>query len=409
MPVSSDPPIASIVLWSLAVVVAPITVYWAFGLARALRMGARDRSVRSGLDGAPPEGDGGRVSIVVPAHDEERLIERCVRSLLGQTYADLEVVVVLDRCRDRSAGILAAIAEEDDRLVVIEIDACPTEWAGKCHAAWQGAQRAGGAWLLFTDADTEFDPRLVEASLAIAARRGAALLSLLSTLTCERTFERVAQPVASLALIHMYPPERVDQGDRARPFANGQFLLFRREMYDRVGGHEAMREHLLEDIAFARAVHHAGGSCAVLLADGMLRCSMYDAYPSFREGWKRIYIEACKRKPWRLRKAGLRLLALGALMPLVQAVAVVAAIILAGPGDVVPAAAVVILVAAAWGLQAATLAIAYALAGVPRSAIALFPAGAWIVGRLMLEGARDLECRRPVRWGGKEYVLEPRS
>jgi hypothetical protein len=140
----------------------------------------------------------------------------------------------------------------------------------------------------------------------------------------------------------------------------------------------------------------------------MLACSMYETLEAFRRGWKRIFIEACKRKPSRLRKNGLRILTLGVACPVFQALSTVAALVFAGEGYVSAAAVVLVSVVAALLVQVFAVVRANSLGGAPRSCAAFFPVGSWIVGRLMLEGARDLTERRPIVWAGKTYLLEPR-
>ena len=287
--------------------------------------------------------------------------------------------------------------------------AVPTAGPGKCNAARLGADRATGQWILFTDADTWFDPELVRASVAVAEERGAGLLSILSSLTYGMRFEQLAQPVASFVLVQMYPLERVDHPTRARPFANGQFLLFRQSVYSRIGGHAAVKDDLLEDIAFARLVHSHDERCGLVLADGMLVCSMYDSIAAFREGWKRIFIEACKRKPRRLRRLGWRVLALGIGLPLIQVVAMVVGLTLLFRGDVLLGTCLSLVSFAGLVVMMIAVAMIYGISGCPRRMAWLFPSGSWVVGRLLLSGAEDLERRRPVKWGGREYVLEPRS
>lgn len=395
---------------TLAAILVPLLLipaaWWLVVMVRLRRLAADPPTVRRGLDVSLETYPS--VSIVIPAHNEERVIDACVRGLRAQEYDDLEIIFVLDRCTDGTLDIVRAHAADDPRIVVIENDDCPDGWAGKCNAARLGAERARGDWLLFTDADTEFDPQLCRAAVALAVDRGLGLLSLLSSLTYDRRFERIAQPVASIMLIQMYPIERINGVTKVRPFANGQFLLFDRAWYERLGGHTAVREYLLEDIAFARALFEAGGRGEVALADRMLTCSMYDSLDAFKRGWTRIFIEACKRKPARLRRQGLRILLLGVGAPLLYVVALgVVAMLFAGGAVTMPT---ILLGAALFAIvtQAVALPWLYRVGDTPGSAAVFFPLGAWIVARIMFTGARDLERRRPVSWGGREYVIEPR-
>ncbi len=396
------------IAWLLLAVSTAGLTFWLVVMALVGRSLVGQPTVRRGLESPRPEGAWPRLSIIVPAHNEEQMIDACARSLREQEYDNLEIVFVLDRCTDATAERLAPHAAADPRVVIVENDTCPEEWAGKCHAAQCGADRATGEWLLFTDADTRFDPKLARAAVALALERRSDLLSLLTTLTAHHRFERIVQPVAVVNLARMYPIERVNRAERTRPFANGQFMLFRRSWYERLGGHAAVRDALLEDIAFARLLHRRGGRGALVLADGMLVCSMYDSLGAFKAGWKRIFIEACGRKPARLRKNGWRVLVSGIVFPLIQLATLITAAAVALNGQIPLGIAMVAAAGGAWLAQTAALLRVYPLGGAPRLAVLWYPAGCWIVGRLMLAAASDLEQRRPVIWGGKQYVLAPR-
>ncbi len=397
-----------ITAWLLLALCGAGLALWGVIVVRMTLMRLGSQTVREGLGLPAPEAGWPRLSIIVPVHNEERLLDGCVRSLREQAYERLEMVFVLDRCTDGTAAVLAKHAAADPRIVVVENDSCPDDWAGKCYAAQRGAQRASGDWMLFTDADTRFDPGLARASMALAHDRGLALLSLLSTLTFDHLFERVAQLAAAINLLILYPVARVSRARRPRPFANGQFMLFRRDWYERIGGHTAVKDCLLEDIAAARLVHAHGGRSAVLFADDMLRCSMYETLADFETGWKRIFIEACNRKHDRLRKWGWRTLANGVVLPVIQLSTLVTAPFVAMSGDLPLGAAMILIVVAGWILQTSVLLRLSTVARAPRLAVLLYPLGCWIVGRVLLSGARDLRRNRPVVWGGRRYVLKPR-
>jgi chlorobactene glucosyltransferase len=385
-------------------------VFWIAVKARVGRTVRARPTVRRGLDAPLPSGETPTVSVVVPVHNEQRVIDQCARSLRNQQYETLEIIFVLDRCTDDSAEMLQRHAAEDARVKLIHNDSCPEDWAGKCHAARLGAEGATGEYLLFTDADTSFDRELIRAAVTLARRDDIALLSLLSTLTFRHAWERSAQPVATMALIRLYPIERVNRRDpsTARPFANGQFMLFRRDDYERIGGHAAVKDDLLEDIAFARRLNDAGGRCGVYLADGMLLCSMYESLGAFRTGWKRIFIEACKRKPRRLRKNALRLVLNGIVLPANQVAAIIAGGFLLADGWMPLGSGAILLALAGALVQGTTLRQIYTLGGAPARSAWRYPLGAWIVARILLAAAWDLEHRRPIPWAGREYVLEPR-
>ncbi|MBM4113115.1 MAG: glycosyltransferase, partial [Phycisphaerae bacterium] len=408
-------------------------VYWLVALVRIGRELIRLARAEDGLALPEPTGGWPAVSVIVPAHNEQQLAPACARALLASDYPRLQAIFVLDRCTDGTEAALRPIADADPRLRIVVNGSCPPDWAGKCNAARLGAEHADGELLLFTDADTEFDPRLVRATAALLRHRALSLLSLLPTLTAERFFERVSQPVAGLTLLRMYPISSANRPSNPRVFANGQFLLFERTVYEGLGGHAAVKDDLLEDIAFARAVRdRAGGRCGLFVAGPLLVVRMYESLAAFVEGWKRIYIEACLRSPARLRRKAIEVLLLGIVQPafeLLTLVGGIAALAFADRGRAASEAAIssasaadgtngssssMLAAIASWAIvlallsfveRTAALFVCYRQSSSPAAGVFFYPLGSWHVFKSLWGGARDLDRRRPVRWGGREYVL----
>lgn len=379
--------------------------YWAVVLWRVRRMMPQVPAVEAAIVAGAPAPEG-RVSVVVPAHNEERVIADCAKALLAQDHADLEVVFVLDRCTDRTLEILRGAVGGDPRVRIVENAFCPDDWAGKCHAGWVGAKAAKGDWLLFSDADVEFAPQLVRASLATAQARGCGLLSLVGRLDTGAWFERVLQPAAAFGLLRIFPLDRANRATAPRAFANGQFMLFRRDLYESIGGHASVRDDLLEDLAFARLARLRGGRIGVATAKELMGVSMYPSFDTMRRGWRRIFIEACHRSPARLRRYAFRA-AGSALLPIAIVLAAVFAAHAWQLGELPQAFALASLAVAATAAQALALAAIYRSMGMPLSAMPWFAMGSLILANELRRGARDLEQRKPVRWGGRNYVLEP--
>ncbi len=382
----------------LGIIVFASLCLW-LGIAYRLIMMLHSKcTIREGLH--LPNPTGVPVSIIIPVHNEERVIDRCVTSIRNQSHETIQIIFVLDRCTDRTHEILQHHAKEDGRICLIENDYCPDDWTGKCNAARIGAEQATGDWLLFTDADTQFDTELVSSSLASAIKRNASLLSLISSLTITKTFERVVQPIAGTFLVRQFPVDRVNREKQSRPFANGQFLLFSRTPYESIGGHSAVKDDLLEDIAFARAIHKAGEKVQVLFADGLLWCSMYSTFEAFKTGWKRIYIEASSRNINRLRRSAVLACVTSILLP----AAGIAGIVIGH--QVSPwlfwtsiASVVACAVVIGWLYRINNAPLIYAI---------FAPIGGVIVAKLFLDSASMLQNRTPVKWGGREYILEPK-
>ena len=242
------------------------------------------------LDSAPS------LSVIVPARNEERSIERCVRSLLAQTLHDYEVIVVDDRSEDRTGAILADLAREDPRLRVISGAPLPDGWVGKPWALAQGVRAARGAWLLFTDADTCHAPHASSSALAFVRARGADALSIWTHQELGSWGERAVLPtIMAMVMLGSGTMAQVnDPADRDHALANGQFILVARAAHEALGGFDALRGEIVEDIAFARRLK-ADGRFRLVLADGaqLVRVRMYT---SLRELWngftKNMYLGA---------------------------------------------------------------------------------------------------------------------
>ena len=399
-------------LWVLMLLAIASAAVWGILLWHVLRTVIRLPAASAGLDMDPVDTS---ICVIVPAHNEQASIGRLIDSFKAQDHPRTRFVLALDRCTDATASVARERIGADPRFEIIEITNCPEGWAGKVNAAWTGVQESEAArdadLLVFTDADCAFDPGCLRSCAALLADRSLDLLSLLSTLDTVAWFEHMAQPTATLELMRQYPLTRANRTDNEqRPFANGQFMMFRASAYRAVGGHEAVHDALLEDIAFARllALPRNGFRTGLLLADGMVRCRMYDTWSQFRTGWKRIYTESLNRRSQRMRSAAWRVRMMGSVLPGASVLALVTAL-LVDPEAVPVRSAAIIASSIGLGLWAIGCGVIVRTGRAPVWTIPLQIVGAWFVGGILLEGARDLVSGEPTRWGGREYVLEDRS
>lgn len=334
------------------------------------------------------------LSIIVPARNEERQIERCVRSLLAQRYPRFEVVAVNDRSEDATGEILERIAHEDARLRVIHGEALPDGWIGKPWALMQGADVALGDWLLFTDADTLHEPPACASAVSYAQRHAASFVSLLTTQIFETAGERAVLPtilwmiayaVGSLDAIN--DPRRLDAA-----IFNGQYLLAERAAYDALGGHGAVRDCIAEDYAFAHVVKQDGRFRSRLAgASDLVYTRMYR---SLREVWdgfsKNLYV-AAEHKPL---QAVLGTAALAALSP-APAVLLAGALLERNSGRTLRMAGALAgtSLAAEWGMRRSRF---------PRGSGLYFPLGIAAMLGIFLNSTL-LHRTGGVEWRGRRY------
>jgi cellulose synthase/poly-beta-1,6-N-acetylglucosamine synthase-like glycosyltransferase len=229
------------------------------------------------------------VSAIVPARDEEQNIARAVRSLDEQPEI-LEIIVVNDESTDRTGEVLAGMAAQMPKLKILETHELPPGWTGKNYAASLGAEGASGDWLLFTDADTEHRPGSTRRALADAAEHGAVLVSYSPEQELHSVWERALVPFVYCRLAEKYSFARVNDPENPDAAANGQYILVRRDVYEAIGGHGAVRNRVLEDVALARRVKQAGYGLHFASGTGIARTRMYRSFGAMWEGWtKNLY------------------------------------------------------------------------------------------------------------------------
>jgi chlorobactene glucosyltransferase len=255
----------------------------------------------------PPPDQRPLVSIIVPARNEAANISACVATLINSTYRPREIIVVDDNSSDGTGDIARILAERGDGTFRLVSGApLPEGWHGKAWACWQGAQVAEGELLLFTDADTRHDDALLGHAVGALRRDRIDLVSVLPAQLMETFWERVVLPhIFTLITLRFRDLRKVNRARRPLDvFANGQFMLMRRSAYDAIGGHEAVRQDVVEDLAFAQKLTAAGRRIHMAHAEDLIETRMYRSLGAIAEGWsKNLAVGARNTVPVPLRPA----------------------------------------------------------------------------------------------------------
>jgi glycosyltransferase involved in cell wall biosynthesis len=237
-------------------------------------------------DGDAPTGEAPLVSVIIPARNEERSIEQTVRAFFAQTYLSLEIIAIDDRSTDATGVLLHGLAGEDARLTVIDNEEPPPGWLGKPWALHQGSLRARGSLLLFVDADVLYAPPAVAAAVAHLERRDVPMLALLPHFTMRGFWEHVIMPNLAFFAFSMIP---LWLSNRTRipllALGGGTGNLIRRSDYDHAGGHEALKDAVVDDVGLARLVRRSGRRTEVVRADRMVSVRMYEGLRAIIEGF----------------------------------------------------------------------------------------------------------------------------
>lgn len=225
------------------------------------------------------------VSVLIPARNEEGNIEACLQSLQGQDYPNFEVLVLDDNSRDRTGEIVARIAMQDDRVQLLRGEPLPARWAGKPFACYQLAQKAKGDWLLFVDADTTSAAHMLRSVMALAMELKPSLLSGFPRQLASSLPQRIAIPVLYFIIMSWFPIWWLQRSNKPKPsLAIGQFLLFPREDYWRIGGHQAVKGKILEDVWLGVETTRHGGRHIAIDLSPVFFCDMYHSLKGMSEG-----------------------------------------------------------------------------------------------------------------------------
>ncbi len=253
--------------------------YWIAGTILALAWFSRIVDAAFGMpsvaDVSRPEWDRNpvspvgnpRVSIIVPARNEEDTIEPALNTLLALDYDNYEVIAVNDRSTDRTCEIMDSI-EKNPRpsgaatghpdFHVIHHHELPDGWLGKTHAMWTAANQATGDWLLFTDADVLFKPDSLRRALAYAESVPADHVVLFPRMIMKRPGEYMMIAFFQTMFMFGHRPWKVADPSTDDHMGVGAFNLVRRRVYDAVGTYAALRMEVLDDMKLGKVVKNAG-------------------------------------------------------------------------------------------------------------------------------------------------------
>lgn len=253
-------------------------------VATAIQVQLGNRSIRHLKDLPPLAGPLPRVSIVIPARNEERNLEEALRSVLALDYDNLEIDVVDDRSTDRTGEILDRMATADPRLRVIHVRELPKGWLGKNHALWLGAEKATGDFLLFTDADVVLDPSILRR--AVGAMTADGLDHLTASPEVERPSVWFEMFIGTFSLFFSLftKPWKVRDPNSPSHVGIGAFNLVRTTAYRAAGGHQAIAMRPDDDLKLGKLLKSRGFRQEFVFGQGLLRVEWYASVRELIQG-----------------------------------------------------------------------------------------------------------------------------
>ncbi len=303
---------------------------WLIGLVAVGGLGGRLLALRGlrwifdprwRLGPAPAEARSAtRVSVCVPARNEAANILTVLGSLVAQDHDDYEVIVVDDGSDDGTAELVARVAERHPRVRLIQAPSLPTGWTGKNHALHVAVAASTGELLLFVDADTTHHPAAVR-TVAVEMDRGLDVLVVLSGQRVPTVWEQVVNPFFWGFLLSLVDPVAAEDPKRPhQAMGNGQFAAFRRGSYLAAGGHGAVRDRIIEDVALVRVLTGAGARYALRVGPVLTQTRMYRSLGEIWRGFSKnaAFVDPAHRvRDFLLTTTAVALMAQAELWPLV--------------------------------------------------------------------------------------------
>ena len=237
-----------------------------------------------------------KVSIILPARNEEKYIARCLDSLLKQDYPNFEIIAINDSSTDRTEVIMQHYAARDPRILVVNAKSKPVGWVGKNWACYQGYLRATGNLLLFTDADTVHLPSTMSLSIKHLIFENLDALTAIPKLLCKDFWTKITLPMLSTFLYSRFSALRVNDPKTKIGYFFGSFFIISRRTYEKVGTHKAVRHEIIEDGALGGKVKEEKFMMKMVRGDNYIEAIWARDFHTLWHGLRRLMIPLYNQK-----------------------------------------------------------------------------------------------------------------
>ena len=231
-----------------------------------------------------------KVSVILPARNEERYIARCLDSLLAQDYQNFEIVAINDSSTDRTGEIMQEYAKRDSRVVYVSAPPKPEGWAGKNWACHEGYLRAKGELLLFTDADTEHSQSTMSLAVGHMVSQNLDALTAVPKLLCNDFWTKITLPGLATFLHTRFSPLRVNDPKTKTGYFFGSFFVITKGTYEAVGTHGGVRQELVEDGALGGKVKEGKFRLKMVRGEHRIEAVWARDLPTLWHGLRRLMI-----------------------------------------------------------------------------------------------------------------------
>ena len=223
-----------------------------------------------------------KVSIILPARNEEKFIGKCLESFVNQDYTNYEIMAIDDSSDDKTWEIIEKCAKNNDKVIPIKAATKPDGWMGKNWACIEGFNRASGDLLLFTDADTTYSKKVLSLAVAHLLSEKLDVLTVIPRLLCLDGITKITLPMLSTFLHSRYSALNVNNPKKGIGYFFGSFFIIKREIYEKIGTHEKVKHEIIEDGALGKITKESGFRLKMVRGEHLLD-AVYSRSP--KEMW----------------------------------------------------------------------------------------------------------------------------
>jgi chlorobactene glucosyltransferase len=236
-----------------------------------------------------------KISVLIPARNEEKNIGACLNSIAFQTYSNIEIIVLDDNSDDSTARIVEEYSKKDSRIKLINGKSLPSGWLGKNWACAQLSKKATGDIILFIDADVCLKNNAIKFAVNIYQSKKVKMLSVFSSQIIAGFGTQLVTPMMNWVLLTFLPLKKVYSSKRnSFVAANGQFIMINKNIYEAIGGHESVKNEIVEDMELAKKVKRSGNKIITALGGKEIFCKMYDSFEESFNGFSKNYYPGFK-------------------------------------------------------------------------------------------------------------------
>lgn len=273
--------------YTLAAILMAVALTWIL-LIKSMWITFRDSPFLDKFD-ARPHGSP-KVSIILPARNEEDFISKCLSSLIDQDYTNYEIVAIDDRSDDRTAEIIKKISQENPKVKYVLASPKPEKWMGKNWACVEGFKKSTGELLLFTDADTIHSRKTISLSVSHLLSENLDALTVIPKMRCLDIWTKIALPVLSTFLHTRFSALRVNDSSKKTGYFFGSFFIIKRETYSSVGTHESVKGEIVEDGALGKKVKESGFKMKMVRGEHLVEAIWARDWPTLWHALKRLMV-----------------------------------------------------------------------------------------------------------------------